>query len=254
MISSICIYYTVHKPSKSVSFVREGEMTVDSKGKQYVSPDDGYIISVPPGAIAEGKTVTFKYGVIPDEPFGPFEFPDGVRPASAILSLHPTTEEQLLKPIGIALPHFIHCETKEDEKRLVVYKADCHGEIKNGKKIYSFKQMTDVKLSHGTFRGDPNYPQGIPYAKCSIDHFCYLCFGEYSKDETDRAMFSLFDIKPKTIDPVENLVILFCLTYFLPTCHKVSCLCGICTTLALRPPTVTNLYTKMHTCAISCDN
>lgn len=237
MISLITIMYnyTVHKPSKSVSFVREGEMTVDSKGKQYVSPDDGYIISVPSGAIAEGKTVTFTYGVAPDGPFGPFEFPDGVRPVSAILSLHQTTEEQLLKPIEISLPHFIQYETKEDEKRLVVYKADCRGVIKNGKKVYSFKQVTNVKLSLGTFRGDPNYPQGIPYAKCSIDHFCYLCFGKYSKDDTDRAMFSLFDIKPKTIDPVENLVICFCLTYFLPTCHKVlSSLCYY--TLALRPP------------------
>ena len=225
LTSGFYCYNIVNKPSKSenggVSLVREGEMTVDSKGKQYVSPDDGYVILVPPGAIAKGKTVTFKCGVVPDRPFRPFEFPNGARPASAILSLHPTTEEPLLKPIEIALPHYIHCETQEDQKRLTVYKANCHGEIKNGKTVYSFKQMTDVKLSLGTYRGDPNYPQGIPYAKCSIDHFCYLCYGEYSKDETDKAIFSLFDIKPKTLDPREDLVIRFCLTYYLPTCHKV---------------------------------
>ena len=196
-------------------------MTVDSNGNQYISPDDGYVILVPPEAIAVGNTVTFKYGVVPDGPFGPFEFPDGVRPVSAILSLHPVTEDPLLKPIEIAQPHFIHCETQEDQKRLAVYKADCRGCIKNGKMVYSFKRMTDVKLLLGTYYRDPNYPQGIPYAKYSTSHCCYLCIGEYGKDETDRAIFSLFDIKPKTLGPFEDPIIYFCLPYFLPTCHKV---------------------------------
>ena len=221
--------------------MREGEITVDSKGNQYVSPDDGYVIFVPPGAIAKDKTVTFKYGVVPDGPFGPFEFPDGVRPVSAIMSLHPTTEEPLLKPIEIAQPHFIHCETQKDQKRLAVYKADCRGEIKNGKMVYSFKQMIDVKLSLGTYYGDPNYPQGIPYAKYSTGHFCHLCIGEYGKDETDRAIFSLIDIKPKTLGPSEDLVVRFCLPYFLPTCHKV--FYGILYTKLV--------HTNVHTCAIS---
>lgn len=223
-------------------------MTVDSKGKQFVSPDDGYAILVPPGAIAKGKTVTFKYGVVSDGPFGPFEFPDGVRPVSAILSLHPTTEDPLLKPIEIALPHFIHCES-QDNKRIAVYKADCHGEVRDGKVVYSFKQMTGVKLSLGTYRGDPSYPQGIPYAKCSTDHCCYLCYGEYGKDETDSAIFSLFDIKPKTLGPLEDLVIHFCLTYFLPTCHKV---CGAY--YSTPNMTTNNVHTQtMHTLCNICD-
>ena len=210
--------------SKTVSLVREGEITVDSKGIQHVSPDDGYTISLPSGAIAEGKTVTFKYGVVPDGPFGPFQFPNGVRPVSAILSLHPTTEEPLLKPIEIALPHFIHCETQEDQKRLAVYKADCHSDVRegaDGRTLYSFKKMTGVKLSLGIYNGDPNYPEGIPYAKFSTGHCCYLCIGEYGKDDTDRAIFSLVEAKPKTLNRFEELVVHFCLPYFLPTCHMV---------------------------------
>ena len=210
-----------------VSLVREGEMIVDSRGKQYISPDDGYAISIPPGAIAERKTVTFKYGVVPDGPFGPFKFPDGVRPVSAILSLHPTTEEPLLKPIEIAQPHFIHCETQEDQKRLAVYKADCHSDVtegRDGKMLYSFKKMTNVKLSVGTYNGDPNYPEGIPYAKYSTGHCCYLCIGQYSKDETDGVIFSLIEVKPRMLNQLEDLIIHFCLPYFLPTCHTVSML------------------------------
>ena len=215
---------TLKSGSKTVSLVREGEITVDSKGIQHVSPDDGYTISLPSGAIAEGKTVTFKYGVVPDGPFGPFQFPNGVRPVSAILSLHPTTEEPLLKPIEIALPHFIHCETQEDQKRLAVYKADCHSDVRegaDGRTLYSFKKMTGVKLSLGIYNGDPNYPEGIPYAKFSTGHCCYLCIGEYGKDDTDRAIFSLVEAKPKTLNQFEELVVHFCLPYFLPTCHMV---------------------------------
>ena len=210
--------------NKVVSLVREGELTVDSRGKQYISSDDGYTISIPPGAVAKGKTVTFKYGVVPDGPFGPFHFPNGVRPVSAILSLHPTTEEPLLKPIEIAQPHFIHCKTQEDQKRLAVYKADCQSDVRegaDGRILYSFKKMTDVKLSLGTYNRDPNYPEGIPYAKFSTHHPCYFCIGEYGKDDTDRAIFSLVEVKPKVLNQFEDLIIHFCFPYFLPTCHKV---------------------------------
>lgn len=208
---------------QGVSLVRQGEFKVDSRGKQYISPDDGYVISVPPGAIAEGKNITFKHGVVPDGPFGPFEFPPRVRPVSAILSLHPTTDQPaLLKPMDIALPHFIHCKTQEDCKRLSVFKAECGRDGgKDGQRIYSFKEVSSVNLLVGTYRGDPNYPEGIPYAKFSTDHHCYWCICEYGKEDTDEAIFSLVEVKPKVLAQSEDPVIHFCLPYFLPTCHKV---------------------------------
>ena len=212
--------------NQGVSLIREGELEVDSTGEKYVSSDDGYAISIPPGAITEGKTATFKHGVVPDGPFGPFEFPTGVRPVSAILSLHPTTEQPLLKPIEIALPHFIHCETQDHCNRLAVFKADCRiTDEKDGQQIYSFKEMTGVNLSLGTYCEDQNYPEGIPYAKFSTDHLCYWCLCEkYSHDDTDRAIFSLIEVTPRVLDQSEDAVIQFCLPYFLPTCHKVLCI------------------------------
>ena len=145
----------------------------------------------------------------------------GVWPVSVILSLHQTTDQQLLKPIDIALPHFIHCETQDDCNRLAVFKANCDGDGQDGKKIYHFKKMPDQNLSLGTYYEDRKYPEGIPYAKYSTDHLCYWCIGEYGKEDTDRAIFSLIEAKPKVMHQYQDPVIHFCLPYFLPTCLKV---------------------------------
>ena len=203
---------------REIPLAREGKLKVDSKGFQYVSPDDGYAILFPPGAISEGNTVTYEHGVVPDGPFGPFEFPVGVRPVSAIIFLHPTTDQTLLKPIDIVLPHIMHSEGWE---RLSVYKADCHGKEENGKLIYSFKEIANVNLAFGTYYGDSNYREGIPYAKFSTYHLCYICIGIHDKEYTDTANFTLFEVKPKVLDQSEDLLIHFCLTYCLSTCHKV---------------------------------
>ena len=209
--------------TQGVVLVREGELKVDSKGRQYVSPDDGYAISIPPGAVPEGTTVMFKHGIIPDGPFGPFKFPKGVRPVSAILSLQSNAEDGLLKPIDIALPHFIWCETLDDCKKLAVFKANCSSYAKKEKKIFNFEEVTgaDINLSLGTYYGDPKYPEGVQYAKYSTTHHCYMCIGEYRKEDIDRAIFSLIEVKPKVVDQSDDTVVHFCLPYFLPTCHKV---------------------------------
>ena len=214
--------------ASGVVLVREGEIEVDSNGKKYVSPEDGYAISVPPGAIPQGKSITFRHGVVPDGPFGPFEFPTGVRPVSAILSLHPSTEQPLLKPMEIALPHFIHCETEDVCSRLAVFKADCRiSDGEEGSKLI-FKEMPGVNLSLGMYCEDPNYPEGIPYGKFSTDHHCYWCLCErYSPEDTDRAIFSLIEVRPKVLDLSEDAIIHFCLPYFLPTCHKVHTMSGV---------------------------
>lgn len=185
-----------------------------------MSADDGYAILFPPGAIPEGKTVTYKHGVVPDGPFGPFKFPKDVRPVSAIISLHPTTNQPLLKPIDISIPHVMRCEAWGG---LAVLKADCHSDKENGRMIYKFREVANVDLALGTYHGDTNYRDGIPYAKFSTRHLCYWCIGTHEKEYTDRANFTLFEVKPKVVDQAEDLLIHFCLTYCLSTCHKVHC-------------------------------
>lgn len=199
--------------------MREGELHVNSQGKRYVSPADGYAFSIPPGTIPEGKTtMIFKHGIVPYGPFGPFKFPEGVVPVSAILYVHPTSDERLLKPIEIALPHIIQFGKADDRKhlQLSVFKADCNNfrREKNGKKIYNFEKAPCENLSLLTCRG-------FPYAKMSTQHCCYMCYGVYRKEDTDDALFCLVEAIPRIAED-SNRVIHFSVLFFLPTCLAVS--------------------------------
>ena len=222
----------------AILLLRERELIVTSEGTQFVSQDDGYIISVPSGAIPKGTTVTFKHGVIPHGSFCRFEFPNGVHPVSSILSLHSTTEENFLKPINIALPHFINCKTPDDCMNLAVFKA-CHTISANGKPAYHFEKMPNENLSLFSVR---NKDSGavIPYAAYSSDHCCYWCVGIYTRDDTDKAMFCLTEAKQKVSGENESreLTIHYCLSYYLPTCLKVNIMLFVC------------LFTDIHTVCV----
>ena len=206
---------TNYNTNTGPSLVREGELQVDCKGKEYASPDDGYAFSIPPGSIPEGKTITFKHGIVSDGPFGPFEFPTDVRPVSSILSLHATIEQPLLKPIEIALPHIIHCENADDHKQLAVFKATCNDFRigRNGEHIFSFKKVSSANLTIMMC-------QGFPYAKFSTCHCCYMCYGVCSKEDTDNALFCFVEAIPRVIRQSRPLIH-FCVIFFLPTCLKV---------------------------------
>ena len=192
---------------------------MDSKGKQYFSPDNGYAISIPPGAFPDNVVVTLKHGVVPNGPFGPFKFPDEVRPISAILFLHPTTEQLLHKPVEIALPHVIHCERTLESKQIAVFKANCTDfkTEKDGKQIYCFEECPSENLTLIMH-------QGFPYAKFSLRHYCYLCLVErYRREDTENAVFCLLEAIPRNAVQHSQILIHFCVLYFLPTCLKVGC-------------------------------
>ena len=206
-----------------VHLLREKEMKVTSEGAQFVSQDDGYIISAAPGAVSKGSSVTLRHGVVPHGAFDQFEFPKGVYPVSAILSVQPTSDWKFLKPISIALPHFMSCETEDDCTKLIVLKA-CHVTDENGVSKYRFKKMPKKNLTLFSVRDKKN---GMvwPYVSYSSDHCCYWCVGTYNKSDTDKAMFCLTEAKPKSTEAVESREFHFCLSYYLPTCIQVSILC-----------------------------
>ena len=207
----------------NIPLMREMQTNVMSDGAPIISQDDGYIISVPPGAISKGLSITLKHGVVPHGAFDQFEFPEGVTPVSAVLSVQCPTKRTFLKPISIALPHFMNCETSDDCNKLAVFKA-CHAsQINvNGRKKYQFKEMPKERLTLFTVR---NKKAGLvlPYAAYSSNHCCYWCVGTYNKTDTDKAMFCLTEAKPKLSDELETkeFNIHYCLSYYLPTCLKV---------------------------------
>ena len=214
--------YTV--PSLSILnnllLLREKVLTVTSDGAYFISPDDGYIISVPPGTIPKGEKITLKHGVVPHGGFGQFQFPDGMHPVSSIISLQSTTKHKFLKPIDIAVPHYMNCETPEDCNELVFFKA-CHTGSENGLPTYQFKEMPRESISLFSARIKEN-GMVLPYAAYSAEHCCFWCVGIYSRQDTDKAMFCLIEARSKPAEESRESSIHYCLPYYLPTCLKVN--------------------------------
>jgi hypothetical protein len=196
--------------------LREKELTVTSDGAYFISPEDGYIISVPPGAVRKGERVTLKHGVVPHGGFGQFQFQDGMHTVSPIVSVH---KHKFHKPIEIAMPHCINCRTADDCSKLAVFKA-CHT-IENGLPTYRFEEQPSENLSHFTVRSK-ELGTVIPYVAYSTEHCCYWCVGTYSKKHTDnQTMFCLTEARPKSTEESRELAIHYCLSYHLPTCLQV---------------------------------
>ena len=181
----------------------------DSKGKEYQSPDDGYKLVIPKGAISEGKSASIQHGVVGY--VGQFQFPEGFRPYSPIVWLC-STENEFLKPIEVTLQHCAVCKTEEDRKALVILKAK-HNIPMSGEEVFHF-EPTDGRVS---FTSNPWE------ATLETDHLCFYCLGIYNKNDTEMANYCLTRIMPHNTDP-KGFEIHFCLSYYLDTCKKVSCI------------------------------
>lgn len=210
---------TISETDDNTPLLGEGELSVTDDGARFVSVEDGYMISVPPGAVPTGSIVTLKHGIVPHGGFHQFQFPDGVRPVSPILSLQPSMKQNFLTSFSFALPHCIRCETPDDCMKLAVFKA-CHEVGEDGRPIYRFQPMPIENLLLFSVRNRENGAV-MPYAAYSSDHCCYWCVGEYFRENTDKAMFCLVEARPKRNESREQ-TIHYCLPYYLPTCLKVS--------------------------------
>lgn len=184
----------------------------DSNGGECNSPCDGYKLSIPEGAIPKDECLSVECGVVPYGPFGPFQYPDGVKPVSPIVWFYSDKEIEFLKPIEITLPHCIECKSDEECQSLVFLKANHNAFTVNqtGDKVFRFEKA-EGKMSFA-----PNSFKGTLQTK----HFCFYCLGVYTREDTDAAVFCLATAIPhhrgKMID------IHFCVCYFLDTCMKVN--------------------------------
>ena len=83
---------------------------IPSSGHTLRFQDDDITVTFPDGFISQ-SCLSFEHAVTSPEFFDPHSFPEGVRPVSAILYLHPLEQEgDFLQPIEVTLPHFINVE------------------------------------------------------------------------------------------------------------------------------------------------
>ena len=188
------------------------QQTFGYEGGQHISEADKYELIIPEGAIPKSTRITVEFGVSPYGPFGPFKYPDGCQPVSAIVWFCANPSINFLKPVEIKLPHFANCGDGNNCKALAFFKAD-HNQKSD--------EMFHFNETEGELSSTLN-PDQISYASLHTNHFCMYCVCEYERSDTKSANYFLVIARPRHISPNRRFQIHCCLTYMLPTCLRVS--------------------------------
>ena len=88
-----------------------------SDGKTFTDKANDFSLDIPEGAIPEGERLTVDVGVAL---FGPFQFPEGLRPVSPVfwVCVRDNNKFNFPKPVAVTLPHFLDLENYEDIQSL----------------------------------------------------------------------------------------------------------------------------------------
>jgi hypothetical protein len=166
--------------STSAAFIMERESDSKIPPKHVLIPatggtlrlkEDGLTIVFPTGFIAQ-PSLTFECSV--SSHMTSSNFPPGIRPVSAVLSLGPRNFcDQFLKPIEITMPHFIDLDIEENCQGLRVFVAgsdDCN----EGLEFKELSEGASISLSTSW-----PYKHRTHYVTFSTDHCCFFCIGKY---------------------------------------------------------------------------
>ncbi len=184
-------------------------------GMRYRNEPMGVTIDVPEGAIKEGF-LDIKVGLAL---YGPFSYPDGLRPVSVVLLMCPQQEVTLLKPIRVILPHIIDCAQDSDYSNcgLTPLKA-CHDNYDDVKKMNRFEafDVEDLKVfKHKSFN----------YSSFHIDHFCYVCLAAGTRPL--NISYCLSRINPQVFPLNRVSTMCFCVCFCMKACLEVSINCNL---------------------------
>ncbi len=180
-------------------------------GMRYQNESMGVAINVPEGAIKEGS-LDIKVGLAL---YGPFSYPDGLRPVSVVLLMCPQQEVTLLKPIQVILPLIIDCAQDSigcSNCGLTPLKA-CHDNYDDVKKMNRFEAF-DVENLEVFKQGSFNYSSFL------IDHFCYVCLAA-GITRPLNLLYCLSRIKPSVFPLNRSSTIHFCVSFCVQACLKV---------------------------------
>ncbi len=181
-------------------------LSLTKVGMRYHNESMGVTIDVPEGAIKE-EVLDMKVGFAL---YGPFSYPDDLRPVSVVLFLCPQQEVTLLQPIQVTLPLIIDCAQDNINCGLTPLKA-CHND--DVKKMNRFEAF-DVKylkiFKHKSFN----------YSSFLIDHFCYVCLAACPTRPLNLS-YCLSRIKPSVFPLNRQSTIHFCVSFCIKACLKV---------------------------------
>ena len=178
-----------------------------SKGRKFRDDNSDFRLDIPEGAISIGKKLTVDIGVAL---FGPFQFPEGLRPMSPVfcVCVRDNRNCELSKPFTVTIPHFLDLESDDNIQSLGLsfLKAD----KMNSTGSYQF-QPIEGEMDFTTFK---------THGVLQISHFGLLCISG-RKILPRNTQFCLTSILPRCLTQnSESIIGYFFITYFLVTCLK----------------------------------
>ena len=169
----------------------------------------GFSIDFPSGILLPNQSITLTIGVMA---YGPFMFPEGVRPISPILWVFGDTDMdlKLLKDAEVILPHYLDIDERDVNEFEILFLKACpmnhYYAFNNKKQKYLFKS-----IGNATLLNDHK-------AAFSTNHFCSLCLAakvsESIKEKIEYCMSVFIDITTRMYT--------FVVSYCLETCSEVS--------------------------------
>ena len=180
-----------------------------SQGIEYNDEWNDFTLKIPQGSIPEGESLTIDIGVAL---YGPFQYPEGLRPVSPVFWICVRDEERFhfLKPVEVTLPHFLTLDGEEDVQSLGLA-------FLKGDHEMSLKQKTHFQQAEGTALFRP----GSDYGVLHTHHFSYLCItSKISKETIQKAKFCMFATIPRVFDTHNPSYAFFFVTFFLETCRE----------------------------------
>ena len=177
-------------------------VTFDSKGGHNLNKQHGITLQVPQGAVREGTQVTVEIGIFLS---CPVPLPAGTRPVSPLLTMCVTNDHyyQFLKPVEVNIPHCLDITNKFDEENIEIQFL----KMSHGSQLFD---KADGKAMFSSFNGT-----------LKTDHFCVFCIVANKQTvDLSRVNYRLLKVIPKST--ASRWKVRYCVTYFFPTCLRVS--------------------------------
>ena len=140
--------------------------TVTSAGKEISWPDIGIKISIPPGAIPEGKPITVSVRPCLS---GPFVLPEDYELASPIYKISPGVE--FSKDVKLFMAHFVDVQSEDDCKNMTFLTTESSS-LPGDSHPYRL-----LVQENGVFH------RGSREAQISLRHFCKKAIGRKRKQD-----------------------------------------------------------------------
>ena len=190
-----------------ISFIDVATVTFNSTGGFYDNKQHGISLKIPNGAIPPGKTICIEIGVFLNSPL---LIPSDSIPISPIVKLCVVGDPyfRFLKPIEVKLPHCMDITDKRDIKRFDV----------------KFVKAQHNQLCIHETDGKTNFEPHKDFGILNTEHFCFYCITANRKQiDPAKIKYRFTKIIPRdTCTATKRWRACFCVTYFLPTCYRVS--------------------------------